>query len=164
MEVVNDQPQRLSSDDRIRGQDALTMTELDLISCEPATPAFFSLAAHSSRKCGCEGRDATSKHEILICTSCQHSACRGCAGRPEHHFIADASIRQAPNDFIKQVKRLLPMTFRLDGFSLEALTSHVEAFKASFSIDENIIKSFVATVSESINQVDVSYDAFRWMD
>ena len=58
----------------------------------------------------------------------------------------------------------LPMTFRLDGFSLEALTSHVEEFKASFSIDEDIIKSFVATVSESINEVDVSYGAFLWMD
>lgn len=57
------------------------------------------------------------------------------------------------------------MTFRLDGFSSEAVSAQIEAFKLTLPINEDIIDSFIECVSASIHGIDVSFDiSFRFFE
>ena len=76
----------------------------------------------SSRRCVCEGREQIVP-DILVCTDCGHSACKKCAGRPEHSYIPDtlAESRVLPRDFRRELKAALPMSLTFRDFDQAAL-------------------------------------------
>jgi len=79
-------------------------------------PEVLQGAQRSARKCICEARDGLAQ-SLLQCTDCGHSACSGCAGRPEHSYAPLTLDRLLPRDFEAILKAALPMLVRVDGLA-----------------------------------------------
>lgn len=74
-------------------------------------------AAQSARCCICERQTAT-KHNILRCTLCEHTACTDCGGNPTHAYERwPALARSHPLDFISNLKHMLPTRLVVFGIS-----------------------------------------------
>lgn len=147
--------------EHIRGEERLSTTPLDLVTCKPLDPSLFHLASVSVRKCVCEGRSGTTSNKILVCESCLHSSCSACAGRPVHSYKADSDVRRSPDQFATELKQTLPMRFSLDGFDLVKLQGTVEALRLDgLSIDEKLIASYLETVAAAVNSNDNEVSLF----
>ncbi|KAF2027883.1 hypothetical protein EK21DRAFT_70985 [Setomelanomma holmii] len=76
-------------------------------------------AIMSSRLCTCEGEKRIAKSDILVCSSCNHTACAHCAGNPTHNFsssIPRAKRAQLPGDFAQKWRPKLPTRLGFTGF------------------------------------------------
>ncbi|KAJ5988617.1 C-5 cytosine methyltransferase [Penicillium waksmanii] len=72
-------------------------------------------ARGSSRYCYCEKQSET-RSEIFMCNLCGHTSCNSCNRDPPHGPTAMASIqRLEPLEFIKSLRKDLPMRLRLPG-------------------------------------------------
>ncbi|SPO39060.1 uncharacterized protein PSFLO_04539 [Pseudozyma flocculosa] len=110
--------------DAIAGVDSLESRTLDLTSSERvAMPSLLKDAVDSSQLCICEGRTLTTDRPIYRCTSCDHTACESCKGRPVHDFELDARPRTQPDEFGERLKRALPMRLQADAFALDDITT-----------------------------------------
>ena len=86
----------------ITGEDQLVSKPLSLATDGKACLKKLCEAAKlSSRRCVCEGREQIAQ-DILTCSDCGHSACKRCAGQPEHSYIPDTTSQS----------RILPRNFR----------------------------------------------------
>ncbi|CAI6335508.1 unnamed protein product [Periconia digitata] len=96
----------------------------------------------SSKLCGCEGSQLTSKADIRVCNECGHTACTGCSGNPHHQFNPGVGRyhRMSPDAFENKWQSLLPSRLcfqgRLDPSSYlknihQALASYIAGIKLS---------------------------------
>lgn len=138
--------------EHIRGEDRLSTSPLDLVTCKPLSPSLFGLASASVRKCVCEGRSGTASSKILVCESCLHSSCTACSGRPDHHYKPNDEARSNPDEFALELKQTLPMRFSLDGFDLAKLQATIETL--SLPVDQKLNKEYLETVAAAVNSND----------
>ena len=139
--------------DHIRGEDRLSTSPLDLVTCKPLSPSLFNLASATVRKCVCEGRSGTTSNKILVCESCLHSSCTACSGRPDHHYKLDDEERRSPDEFAKELKETLPMRFSLNGFDLAKSQQTVEALRVG-GLPVNQLPLYLETVAAAVNSND----------
>ena len=85
-----------------------------------------SMAACTVRLCYCEGQLSVSKFRIQVCKLCNHTTCKKCGGNPGHCYedMDQAQARQLPQEFIRMVKRALPMRLSVVGLDQATLRSN----------------------------------------
>lgn len=120
-----DEPQALSIEKRIVGEEELIQRSLDLsVTIETPLPKLLEDADKSSRLCECEGRKDITSRQLNRCVDCGSSSCIKCGGRPEHNFHpidVQANPRLAPTTFVKELKSTLPMCLSLSGITQKLL-------------------------------------------
>lgn len=122
---VDESTAQASPEERIAGEDELTMKPLDL----SATGRSFLKdlledAEKSARLCLCEGRKEMTDRALNRCQDCGSSSCVKCGGRPEHNFEPIdllAHPRLPPSEFSRTLKSVLPMALHLTGVTEELL-------------------------------------------
>lgn len=142
--------------DRIRGQERLEASPVDLTSFATLSPSLLALAQKSARKCICEGREGTALVPTFRCTTCDHSSCANCKAKPEHTYVLEELERVAPDVFEAEAKRMLPMRFSLAGFGKEALESKCkEAEKEGVKLDSTLVDALVEVAAEALVDAEV---------
>lgn len=142
-------------EDRIRGQERLVDHPVDLASFAPPSADLLDKASRSARKCICEGRAGTSSLKTYVCTSCGHSACEACKSRPEHHYAEIEGERLAPDAFEAEFKKILPMRFKLQGFSLDALKTKLAALEET-KVPVEAADDYFKAIADAVDNVEVS--------
>lgn len=142
-------------EDRIRGQDRLVDHPVDLASFAAPSADLLDRASRSARKCICEGRAGTSSVKTYVCTSCGHSTCETCKSRPEHHYAEIESERFPPDAFEAEFKKILPMRFKLEGFSLDALKAKFAALEET-KVPVQKADDYFEAIADAIDNVEVS--------
>ncbi|KAK4046509.1 hypothetical protein OIV83_006035 [Microbotryomycetes sp. JL201] len=154
-------PEAASVESHIRGLDKLVEHTVDLGAFDAPSADIFERASRSARKCVCEGRNETSQLEIYQCTSCAHTSCAACRGRPLHHYAHDTTERLAPTEFEAELKQVLPMRFKLSAFSLEALRNCMENCRLRnmpvVEADQEGLEAYLRTVSDAVNQQEFHF-------
>ncbi|KAK4703476.1 hypothetical protein P7C70_g2742, partial [Phenoliferia sp. Uapishka_3] len=153
---------------RIQGEERLTQHAVNLSSVEALDPSMLARADQSSRKCECEGRRRIATAAIYTCVACGHSACEECKGRPEHDFVKSMGERLHPDAFESEVKRALPMRFKLEGFELESLKEKIAALEADqVPVNTSIKKSFLDAIPAALDSHEFHFRSLtrreRWV-
>ncbi|KAM0792935.1 hypothetical protein ACM66B_002694 [Microbotryomycetes sp. NB124-2] len=145
----------------IRGLDRLVEHTVDLASFSTPGSDIFDRADRSARKCVCEGRNEISQLEIFRCTSCGHTSCSACRGRPKHHYALDESQRLSPTKFEAELKQALPMRFKLVGFSIEALRENVDACRKHqmpvLEAEDKELEAYLETIAAAVDDKEFHY-------
>lgn len=152
--VMADVEASVNVEDRIRGQERLVDHPVDLASFAPPSADLLDKASRSARKCICEGRAGTSNLKTYVCTSCGHSTCEACKSRPEHHYAEIEGERFAPDAFEAEFKKILPMRFRLEGFSLDALKAKFAALEET-KVPVQKADDYFEAIADAIDHVEV---------
>lgn len=153
--MADAEPEVVNVADRIRGEERLVDHPVDLAAFAPPSADLLDKAARSARKCVCEGRSGTSPLTTYVCTSCGHTTCEACMGRPQHHYEADSTERIAPDVFEAELKKRLPMRFKLDGFSLEAISKRVATLKEAEVPVAKGKDAYFEAIAEAVDSVEV---------
>ena len=97
--------------------DGLQLIEKTISTCIIETmPAktLMNLAAETVAQCLCEGFTNFANQDLLVCKSCNYTACKNCRGKPYHVFVeSKLSLRTNPFVFTTVMKRVLHMCFHL---------------------------------------------------
>jgi len=123
---------------KILGDDTMAdCIEASLASARDASlESLLKDARRSARTCICEGGEIVVQ-QILRCTSCGHTCCMKCVGRPQHHYgpPEDRAERLAPRDFKRNQKSAIPTRVKVVGLKEGVLASvggdHLKQHKAS---------------------------------
>ncbi|KAK4048042.1 hypothetical protein OIO90_005943 [Microbotryomycetes sp. JL221] len=163
--VMADAESTTSNDEvakRIRGLNRLVDHAVDLASFAAPAEDLFERAHSSARKCICEGRNETSPLEIYACRSCEHTSCAACRGRPQHRYELDVTPRLSPSDFEAEFKSILPMRFRLQGFSEKQLKKRVmDLYKTGLRVSNPAtnagVQAYLAAVAAAVDQQEFHF-------
>jgi hypothetical protein len=119
------EPAATSIEEHIIGDEQLVSRTLDSShSSDYSLSDLLREATRSVRLCICEGRKDVFERPFERCADCGSTACRRCAGRPEHNRrLVDlaSNPRLHPLDFAKILKAALPMSLNIPGVSQEVL-------------------------------------------
>lgn len=104
---------------RIKGEDQLTTSSLDLAKIEHIPiQRLLAEASRSARLCECEGRGGSdlSPEQAHRCTECNFTSCLKCGQKPTHAYSSiPAYERLHPSNFEKLLKQALPMRLSVNG-------------------------------------------------
>ena len=131
------------------GQQGTTMigegeeTPYDITSCQTADMrTLMESAVASSQRCVCEGRRGTTAQAVYQCSSCHHTTCAACKGRPEHNYVLDIRPREDPANFACTLKNALPMRLWMQCAPLDELVG-----KKSDTLDKTVLTPWLKRVS-----------------
>ncbi|KAN0062000.1 hypothetical protein ACQY0O_005995 [Thecaphora frezii] len=143
--------------DAIVGIERLEKRALDLTgSAKVSMQQLLKAAVNSSQLCICEGRTMVTERSIYRCTSCDHTACETCKGRPVHDFLPDTRPRKQPDDFAEQLKRALPMRLQTSSITMDTID---QLAKGLASRDKILALQWSQRVSEALCETE-----FRFQD
>lgn len=145
-----------SVEKNIKGEERLVQHAVNLSSVEALSTELLDHASQSARKCECEGRRGVSKVDIFKCTSCRHSTCANCRARPQHSYVLDEAPRIHPDVFETEVKKALPMRFKLEGFGRVQLNTRVQVLEQDgLAVDPVLREKYLDAVSSALGDNEV---------
>lgn len=113
-------------------------------------------ARRSSRMCHCEAQTMISTRDITVCSSCEHTACQGCVGNPEHVFAAvvSRSTRMTPHDFTRKWGSHFPLRILL-----QCPTEYLTAQQSS--VDADIADEYISIIKAACEEELVLFNVDR---
>lgn len=114
-------------------------------------------AAQSARYCMCERQTAT-KHNLLRCTLCEHTACTDCGGNPTHAYERwRALARSHPLDFISSLKHMLPTRLVVFGITREdyPIFNSGDSFNCPFTVWNDFLDAVSRASGDELRFLDI---------
>ncbi|KAF1985777.1 hypothetical protein K402DRAFT_404904 [Aulographum hederae CBS 113979] len=132
-------------------------------------PQLLQHAGNTSWRCACEGQLMNTTKPVSRCKRCSHSACKVCAGFPEHEYGEPAKLeRPAPSTFEAEWRRFFPVRVRFVGrpdfpklFAGQTQTSKALAIETKYiaAVSEALEGIFTLQRFRRGNKWTVSYES-----